>query len=282
MTGEVKAWKAARAATAGTRAPGVFPADAPPGGTVTSLLGVDYIHLKTSDEGDLYLTRFGALVWRHLLLENWFAPEWFEAERKRLSGTGTVYRLPTRPVNGRSLNLVVKWSRVGEDVPLDTLTVNKFINAEFNSPFEEFSLLMELRQGELGPSGIHIRTQLPLAIYVPGKRLQLWQTGRSEHKIRAKIAQHPGVEIDILRQYVLLFGWIKGLDAVEDGRALRVQRTAERGVSGAGDGAGDARIAAEGLPRHRHEAGAHHSAANAERAVVAGPARAACLRAGGL
>ena len=63
------------------------------------------------------MTRFGAPFWRHLLLENWFAPEWFEAERKRLSGTGTVYKLPTRPVNGRSLNLVVKWSRVGEDVP---------------------------------------------------------------------------------------------------------------------------------------------------------------------
>ncbi|MGD0815283.1 MAG: hypothetical protein ABSA83_16930 [Verrucomicrobiota bacterium] len=218
MTGEVKAWKEARtmaAAMRRTHGPMILPADAPPGGTVTSLLGVDYVHLKTSDDGDLYLTQFGTQVWRHLLLENWFAPEWFEAERKRLSGTSTVYRLPTRPVNGRSLNLVVKWSRVGEDVPLDTLTVNKFINAEFNSPFEEFSLLMELRQGDAGPAGIHIRTQLPLAIYVPGKRLQLWQTGRSEHKIRAKIAQHPGVEIDILRQYVLLFGWIKGLDAVE-------------------------------------------------------------------
>jgi hypothetical protein len=203
------------AAEAGPRAPLALPADAPPGGTGTSLLGVDYVHLKTSDEGDLYLTRFGAPLWRHLLLENWFAPGWFEAQRKRLSGTGTVYRLPTRPIHGRSLNLVVKWSRVGTDVPLDTLTVNKFINAEFNSPFEEFSLLMELRKGDVGPAGIRIHTQLPLAIYVPSKRLQLWQTGRSEHKIRAKIAQHPGVEIDILRQYVLVFGWIKGLDAVE-------------------------------------------------------------------
>ncbi|MGA2176756.1 MAG: hypothetical protein ABSH38_17405 [Verrucomicrobiota bacterium] len=218
MTGQEEPWKSLpepAAESAGARAPLQLPAGAPPGGTAISLLGVDYVHLKTSDGGDLYLTRFGALFWRHLLLENWFAPEWFEAERKRLSGTGTVYRLPTRPVNGRSLNLVVKWSRVGEDVPLDTLTVNKFIHAEFNSPFEEFSLLMELRQGELGPPGIRIRTQLPLAIYVPGKRLQLWQTGRSEYRIRAKVARHPGVEIDILRQYVVVYGWIKGLDAVE-------------------------------------------------------------------
>ncbi len=180
-----------------------------------SLLGVDYIHLKTEDGGDLYLTRFGLPFWKNLLPENWYAREWFEAKRERLEGTSTVYKVPTRPVNGKVLHLVVKWSRVGEMVPFDTLTVNKFIQAEFNSPFEEFSLLMELRRGEAGPAAIRIRTQLPLAIYVPSERLQLWQTGRSEDKIRAKITRHPGVEIDILRQYVVLFGWIKGMDAVD-------------------------------------------------------------------
>jgi len=127
------------------------------GGTAISLLGVDYIRLKAGDGGDLYLTRFGALFRRHLLLENWFAPDWFESRRERLLGTGTVYKVPTRLVRGLSLNLVVKWSRVGEQVPLDTLTVNKFIHAEFNSPFEEFALLMELRKGENGPPGIRIR-----------------------------------------------------------------------------------------------------------------------------
>ena len=45
--------------------------------------------------------------------------------------------------------------------------------------------------GLTGPSGIHIRTQKPLAIYVPSKRLQLWETGRSEHRIAAKVARHP-------------------------------------------------------------------------------------------
>ena len=184
-------------------------------GQPVSLLGVDYLHLKTSDGGDLYLTEFGRRFREHLRLENWFAPEWFDAKRERLRGTGTVYKVPTRPVNGLSLNLVVKWSRVGELVPLDTMTVNKFIDAEFNSPFEEFALLMELRKGESGPPAIRIRTQQPLAIYVPSKRLQLWQTGRSEHKIRAKISRHPDVEIDILRQYVVVFGWVKGLDAVQ-------------------------------------------------------------------
>jgi hypothetical protein len=190
------------------------PPELPPGAAM-SLLGVDYFRLKTDDGGDLFLTRFGLPFWKHLLPENWYAHEWFEANRERLEGTSMVYRVPTRLVDGRALNLVVKWSRVGEVVPLDTLTVNKFIHAEFNSPFEEFSLLMELRKGEAGPSGIRIRTQQPLAIYVPGQRLQLWQTGRSEDKIRAKVARHPDVEIDILRQYVVLYGWIKGRDAVE-------------------------------------------------------------------
>ena len=195
----------------------------PPQCTAISLLGVDYHHLRTRDGGEIYLTRFGLPFWQNLLPENWYAPDWFEAKRERLEGTSMVYKVPTRAVNGTALNLVVKWSRVGEVVPFDTFTVNKFIHAEFNSPFEEFSLLMELRKGEAGPPGIRIRTQRPMAIYVPSERLQLWQTGRSQDKIRAKITSHPGVEIDILRQYVLLFGWIKGLDAVETADQFKLE-----------------------------------------------------------
>ena len=195
----------------------------PEGGRIKNLLGVDYCHLKTEDGGDLYLTVFGMPFWKNLLPENWFSRDWFRENRVRLEGTSTVYRTPTRSVDGASLDLVVKFSRVGESVPIDTLTVNKFIKAEFNSPFEEFSLLMELRKGAFGPPGIQVRTQRPLAIYVPSKRMQLWQTGRSESKIRSKIARHPGVEIDILRQYVLLFGWVKGLDAVEAADTLNLK-----------------------------------------------------------
>jgi hypothetical protein len=191
------------------------PAALPPGAVTVSLLGIDYVHLKTHNGGDLYLTKFGLPFWEHLLPQNWYAKEWFEAKRKRLIGTSTVYRVPTKTVHGRVHHLVAKWSRVGEVVPMDTLTINQFIQAEFNSPFEEFSLLTELRQGKYGPPGIRIRTQKPLAIYVPSERLQLWQTGRSESKIAAKLARHPGVELDILRQYVVIYGWIKGLDLIQ-------------------------------------------------------------------
>ena len=182
---------------------------------MVSLLGVDYLHLKTAGGGDLYLTEFGRPFWQHLLPENWYAPDWFEAKRERLEGTSTVYKVPTRCVNETTLTLVAKWSRVGEVVPLDTLSFNKFLHAEFNSPFEEFALLMELRRGEAGPAAIRIRTQRPLAIFVPTERLELWQTGRSEEKIRTKVTRHPGVELDILRRYVVIYGWINGLDAVK-------------------------------------------------------------------
>ncbi len=179
------------------------------------LLGVSYMHLHTKDGSELYLTRYGQPFWEHLLPENWYTKEWFEANRERLVGTSMVYRVPTRKIRGMELDLVVKWSRVGEEVPLDTMTIAKFIDSEFNSPFEEFSLVMELRAGGGGAPKLHIKTQKPLAIFVPSQRLQLWQTGRSESRIAAKLARHPGVELDILRQYVVLYGWIKGFDVTE-------------------------------------------------------------------
>ncbi|MEI7729419.1 MAG: hypothetical protein WCO56_07590 [Verrucomicrobiota bacterium] len=191
-----------------------------------NLLGVEYFHLKTEDGGDLFLTQYGCPFWEHLQPHNWYARDWFETKRERLLGTSTVYRLPTKEVGGVSLHLVVKWSRVGEVIPVDTLTMNKFIHAEFNSPFEEFSLLMELRKGEYGPPDIRIRTQKPLAIYVPSERLQFWQTGRSEDKMAAKLARSPGVELDILRQYVVIYGWVKGLDLVETADLFQLEGTA--------------------------------------------------------
>jgi hypothetical protein len=187
-----------------------------------ALLEVEYSHLKTSDGGDLYLTEHGRPFWEHLLPENWYVREWFVPNRQRLVGTSVVYKVPTKPVNGSILHLVVKWSRVGEAVPLDTLTISRFIDAEFNSPFEEFALVMELRAGDGRLPSRRVRMQKPLAIYVPSERLQLWQTGRSESKIAAKIAESPGVELDILRQYVVLYGWVKGVDLLRAADQLQL------------------------------------------------------------
>ena len=194
-----------------TRGPGVI-----------SLIGVDYLRLKTGDGGDLYLTRFGLPFREQLAPQNWYAPDWFAVRRARLPGTSAIYKVPTRPVRGVSLNLVARFSRVGQEIPLDTLTLNENIHAEFNSPFEEFALVMELRAAGLGASRARILTKRPLAIYMPPEQLQHWQTGRLESKMAAKRARHPEAELDLLRQYILLYGWIEGLNAVQAIQALGV------------------------------------------------------------
>lgn len=187
---------------------------------IVPILGVEYIHLKTQQNGDLYVTPHGRTVIDQLQPENWREEEWFKSHRERLRGTSTVYRVETRPVRERSIDIVVKWNRVGQDVPLQTAVLEDVLNAEFNSPFEEFALVEELRRGAYGPSDLLIRTHRPLAIYVPPERLQLWQTGRSKAKVERKIHSHPNVELDILRQYIMLYEWLKGRDAVDTFNAV--------------------------------------------------------------
>src|SRR3569833_2303762 len=96
----------------------------PPGAMFMRILGVNYVRLRTEDDGDLYLTEHGVPFWRQLQPVNWYEPQWFESRRTRLEGTGTGYHVPTRPLEEKSrvasMDLVVKWARVGEDVPLDT------------------------------------------------------------------------------------------------------------------------------------------------------------------
>ncbi len=178
--------------------------------TLLNVLGVVYAHVKTSDGGDLYLTRFAEHYQDHLDTCNWYESDWFNEHKVRLEGTGSVYRLPTKKVAGESLDLVVKNSRVGEDVPLDTHTLEEFCDAEFNSPWEEFSLVAEMRESLYGPRDLKIHTQRPLAIYVPPETMQIWQSGRSRAKINRIHARHPGIDVDILKQYKLIYKWIEG------------------------------------------------------------------------
>jgi hypothetical protein len=175
-----------------------------------NILGVVYLHRKTAEGGDLYLTPFGAAVHDLLEVEHWLEPQWFQAHRERLEGTSTVYRVPTKRVAGRAMDLVVKYCRVGEDVPMNTHTLAEYLNAEFNSPWEEFALVMELRESRHGPATVRIETQEPLAIHIPPESMQLWQSGRSEERMSRIQRRHPGVGLDILRQYQLIYGWIPG------------------------------------------------------------------------
>lgn len=178
--------------------------------TLVNVLGVVYAHIKSSDGGDLYLTRFAEPYQKHFVIENWYEPEWFKSKRIRLKGTGSVYKVPTKEVEGRSLNLVYKNCRVGEDVPLDTHTLQEFCDAEFNSPWEEFSLVTEMREGQYGPKELKINTQRPMLIYVPPEKMQTWQSGRSKSKINRIHAKHPGIDLDILKQYKMIYEWIEG------------------------------------------------------------------------
>src|SRR5512135_510660 len=161
--------------------------------SLVNVLRVVYAHMKSSDGGDLYLTRFAEPYPEHFQINNWYEREWFNSHKIRLIGTSSVYRVPTKEVNGKILDLVVKNCRVGEDVPIETHTLREFCDAEFNSPWEEFSLVMEMREGSYGPKEMRVKTQRPLAIYVPPERMQPWQSGRSRSRINRIYAKHPSI-----------------------------------------------------------------------------------------
>ena len=199
---------------------------------------VDYGHVRLPEGGDLFLTRYGWPYLAQLLPANWYAERWYARSGERLPGaTGHAYHVQTRPVAGRRADLVVKFSRVAQDVPLtiattfpDKVPPEVLANARFNSPLEEFGLVLELRRRGLEATGPRIRTQRPLAIYVPPEEYPLWQLGRSE----SSFVQHDrllaedqegavrAVELDIRRIYVLLYQWVEGQDAEAhfDGGAL--------------------------------------------------------------
>ncbi len=183
--------------------------------TLVNVLGVVYFHTRTSDGGDLYLTRFAEPYHRHFEIENWYEPGWFNQNKIRLIGTSSVYKVPTKEVGGTSLDLVVKNCRVGEDVPINTHTLQEFCDAEFNSPWEEFALVMEMWENHYGPRQTKIHTQQPMGIYVPPEKMQAWQSGRSRAKINRIRAKHPGIDLDILKQYKLIYGWIRGHNLTE-------------------------------------------------------------------
>jgi len=207
------------------------PFDELPPEAAVRAFGVDYAHVKPEGGGDLYVTRYGWPFLAQLLPVNWYENQWYARKGEKLPGaTGQVYRVPTRPVAGKSLDIVVKFSRVAQDVLLELATTvpedlppEILANARFNSPIEEFGLLMELRRGHgrFGPG--RIRTQRPLAIYAPPEEYEAWQLGRNRccfhsHRLRSiedDDAPAKAIELDIKRLYVLLYSWIDGQNAQE-------------------------------------------------------------------
>ncbi len=184
----------------------------PSGFTRRWIQGVEYFHSELGGGGDLFLTRFGLPFARHLQPDNWYEPEWFAAHRRRLRGTSAIYQVQTKPIYGRALDIVVRFNRMGQDLPIDTVTRDQHFNASFHNPFEEVVQVLALRAARFGMQRRRILTKRPLAIYSPPKRLELWRTGRSESLMALEQARLRGVELDIARQYILIYGWIKGVD----------------------------------------------------------------------
>ncbi len=191
--------------------------------------GVEYAHVRPDEGGDLYVTRFGWPDVASLLPERWWTGEWYAREGVRLPGsTGTVYRVRTRAGAGRALDLVVKFSRVAQEISVmvdssfpERMPPEVLAEARFNSPLEEFGLVKELRGAGAGTPPARLLTQRPLAIYAPSEEFDLWQLGRTTssfqpHRLLLAADQDDevkAIELDIKRMYVLLYGWIGGLDA---------------------------------------------------------------------
>ena len=190
---------------------------------IEQILGVKYVHLKLPNNDDLYITQYGFACRENLKPENFLTDKkWYEKNSCRLSGTSCTYKVHTKKVTGISLDIVIKWNRMGQDIP-GAHELHDFYGAEFNSPFEEFSLVFELRRTKYESPG-KILTQKPLAIYVPDERIELWQTGRSEYKMQYTIRRHEEVAIDMFRPYIMIYEWVKGIDALEAYKAQLITR----------------------------------------------------------
>lgn len=200
-----------------------------------TIYGVDYIHLRGMQSGDLFLTRWGWPQVPHLTPDRWFTGQRFSRVGRALAGaTGAVYRVPVEHPRAPDFALVVKFSRFAQDSgvtrfdpgPADRPEdADRFLGAEFLSPFEEFANLVQLRNDARPP----IYTKRPLAIYSPATRHLEWELARKSFifKLGSKDllqnqTHHSSVApvtYDAERLYVLLYHWIDGIDATQAYRA---------------------------------------------------------------
>ena len=193
---------------------------------------VPYVQLDDVSGGRLWVTRHG---WRHLEQLDpaaWFFDRQYSRRGRQLSGgTGSVFRVPCPGPQDRAIDLVVKFSRMAQEILLDIpplfpgdFAQHAVEGAAVNDPFQEFGLLEELRTSQFGPADLRILTKRPLAIYSPGKTFESWQLGRSSDRFRChrcrldkdqatRPSGSEAVEMSIQRQYVMLFHWVDGQDA---------------------------------------------------------------------
>jgi len=195
--------------------------------------GMEYIRLDEPDGGRFWITRMGWPRVPYLLPSQWYTNNLFAERGERLkNATASVYRVPTQVENKPPLDLIVKFARFAQDVPIwidsqyeDKDRVESTGTIRFNSPFEEFGLVSELRRKRYEAGGVPIKTGRPLAIYSPSGTRPLWQLGRTKGRFRpyardltnqtqARTLEHAPdfFGLDINREYVLIYEWLKGID----------------------------------------------------------------------
>jgi hypothetical protein len=193
------------------------------------LMGVDYVRVSGMQGGELFVTRHGWACVDSILPRAWFVDDRFKKVGRALAGaTGAVYRVPVEHQARSDFALVVKFSRAAQDIRvtildqgahLDELELERIEGAAFLSPFEEFGNLCKLREAARSV----IPTKRPLAIYSPPTRYAEWQLGRHPHHCsrmnrallasQADVPEERRISYDWERLYILLYGWIDGVDA---------------------------------------------------------------------
>jgi len=180
----------------------------------TVVFGVEYTHQTLPNGDELYLTGFGLPLQAFLQPQQFLCDQsWFLNHSKQLEGTSCIYKVTTKPVDGRQLDFVLKWNRMGQDIP-GLFDDPDLLHVEFNSPFEEFAYVIELRQTRYESPGA-ILTHKPLAIYIPYETTDLERLGRKSYKMASILSQHGEIELNMHRSYAVLYEWIKGIDAVQ-------------------------------------------------------------------
>lgn len=193
--------------------------------SLAKAFGTEYVHVKTSDGGDMWLTHWG-LPWReHLDPERWYANGAYVTEGTRLpNSTGHVYKLAVT-LGTRKLSFVVKLSRVGQRVSSGGLLTEDDgeQRTSFASPFEEIGQLMRLRSSDAPRR--YLFSKRPLAVFSPEARVPAWMMDRVPHEFSlaarrlaadaARNAEQDVVRVEGDRDYFTLFGWIHGYNLKE-------------------------------------------------------------------
>ncbi len=179
-------------------------------GEYVTIMGVPYVHLGFPNDDDLYLTEFGADCIGNIIPAQYTGDN-FRKHSRRLRGSSCVYQIHTEDTSGRRLDVVLKWNRMAQDVPGSTGLIGE--QREFNSPFEEFQLVLELKEAAES-SGFDFEVQKPLAIYVPSEKADVSDYGRARWIMERIIKSHDNIQIDMERGYAVIYDWLEGIDAV--------------------------------------------------------------------